>query len=297
MATFSKIDLSKLPEPEVVEQLDYETVFSQMLADLIALDPTFSALIESDPAYKILQVAAYRELVLRQRNNDASLAVMLAYAKGSDLDNIAARYNVKRLILDPGDENASPPISPKYEDDDSLRRRVQLAFESISTAGPSGAYIYHALGAHSDVKDASVSSPAPVEVHVTVLSREGDGVPNQSLQNAVLAVLDDETVRPLTDKVTVKPAQIISYQVAAEVEIQSGPDRNQVLETVIKSVNDFVSNSHRLGNLVGLSGLYAALHQEGVQRAILTHPSADIEPTSEQAAYCTSVVVTAREPV
>ncbi|MCP4102949.1 MAG: baseplate assembly protein, partial [Lentisphaerae bacterium] len=72
MSTFNAIDLSLLPAPNVIEPLDYEIIFSAMLTDLQSKATEFSALVESDPAYKVLEVAAYRELMLRQRVNDAS---------------------------------------------------------------------------------------------------------------------------------------------------------------------------------------------------------------------------------
>jgi len=109
---YTSIDLSKLSPPNVVEQLDYEVILSAMIADLIVRDPVFTALVESDPAYKILEVAAYRELLLRQRVNDAAKAVMLAFAGRADLDQIGANFNVARLIIDPGDPTAIPPRPP-----------------------------------------------------------------------------------------------------------------------------------------------------------------------------------------
>ena len=41
-----------------------------------------------------------------------------------------------------------------------------------------------------------------------------------------------------------------------------------------------------------MSGLYAALHREGVQNVNLTAPGADIVIDSHQAAYCTGTTVT-----
>src|SRR5688572_21280727 len=79
MSTFTAVDLSRLPAPAVVEQLDFEVIFSAMLADLRARDPQFTAITESDPAYKLLQVCAYREMIVRQRCNEACRAIMLAY--------------------------------------------------------------------------------------------------------------------------------------------------------------------------------------------------------------------------
>src|SRR5690606_1403888 len=81
-SAISTLDLSLLPAPDVVEALDFETIFAAMLADLQARDPTFDALVESDPAYKVLQVSSFRELLLRQRVNDAARERMLAFASG-----------------------------------------------------------------------------------------------------------------------------------------------------------------------------------------------------------------------
>ena len=48
-SAISTLDLSLLPPPEVVEQLDYEAILAEMLADLRARDPVFDALVDSDP--------------------------------------------------------------------------------------------------------------------------------------------------------------------------------------------------------------------------------------------------------
>ena len=77
---FTSVDLSQLPPPDVVETLDFETILAEMLADLRARDAVFDALVESDPAYKILEAAAYRETLIRQRVNEAARAVMLPSA-------------------------------------------------------------------------------------------------------------------------------------------------------------------------------------------------------------------------
>ncbi len=159
---YTPIDLSKLPAPKLVEELDHETIFQEMLADLQQRDPTFDALIESDPAYQILQVAAYRELLLRQTINDKAKARMLAYATGSDLDHVGA--------------DRQPPVVRKDgESDEQYRARIAMAPEAWSTAGPVGAYEYFSLSAHSDIKDVGVINLDGGIVQVAVLSSSGDG--------------------------------------------------------------------------------------------------------------------------
>ncbi len=288
----SAIDLSLLPAPDVVKALDYEEILVEMVADLQARDPGFDALVESDPAYKVLEVAAYREMGIRQRVNDAARAVMLAFSGNADLDHLAALQNVERLLVDAGDPGAIPPVDPTYEADDRLRNRVQLAPEQQSTAGPTGAYEYHALSADADVLDVDVSSPSGGQVTVTVLSATGDGTPDQALLDAVEAVLTDRKVRPLTDQVTVTGAGVVNFSVTAELTLYEGPDAEVVRQAAEDAVTKYVTDNHRLGRDITLSGLYAALHQPGVQNVTITSPAADTIITPQQAPYCTAISVT-----
>lgn len=292
MSGFTAVDLSQLPAPSIVEELDFETLFAAMLADLQARDVSYNALVEGDPAFIILEAAAYRELLIRQRVNEAARAVMLAYAQGADLENLGALSNVEPLILDPGDEAAFPPIPPTKEDDDDYRRRIQLAPEGISTAGPEGAYIFHALSADGDVLDVAATSPAPGEVVISVLSQIGDGTASAELIETVDTKLSDEGLRPLTDEVTVQSATIVNYSLEATILFKSGPDSAVVMASVQTAVDVYIAAHHALGVDVTLSGIYAALHQAGVQNAVLAAPVADLAIDADSAAFCTSVTLT-----
>ncbi len=73
------IDLSQLPAPSVVETLDYETLYASRKETLLSLysgderEAVARALtLESEPLVKLLQENAYRELLLRQRINEAA---------------------------------------------------------------------------------------------------------------------------------------------------------------------------------------------------------------------------------
>ncbi|WP_129792569.1 baseplate J/gp47 family protein [Sphingosinicella sp. CPCC 101087] len=289
-ATFTAVDLSRLPAPSIVEELSFEEIFAAMVAKLQELLPEFDATVESDPAIKVLQVAAYRELLLRARVNEAARAVMPAYAMGADLDNLAALMGVARLLIDPGDPEQG--VEPTWESDMDLRRRLVLAPEGFSVAGPAGAYIYHSLSADPDVLDASATSPEPGEVVVTVLSRIGDGTAAPELLEAVEARVNADTVRPLTDQVAVQGATIVPFAVEAEITTYSGPDGSIVMAEALRRLDEYIEQSHRLGRDVTLSGIYAALHCEGVQNVELVSPIADIVVDRTQATWCTSIDVT-----
>lgn len=292
---FTAVDLAKLPFPDAVETLDFEVILAEMLADYQSRDPAFSALVESDPAYKVLEVAAYREVLLRQRVNEAVKAVTLAYANDADLDQIAARYNVQRLLIDAGNPDAIPPVAPTYESNDSLRRRVQLSFEGFSTAGPKGAYIFHALGADARVLDADAYGPpeTPGVVRVAVLSNIGDGTAPPDLLAAVNVALSANDIRPLTDDVVVESAAIVEYAVEAILTLYDGPDSEVVLLAARTELDAYTELNRKLGRNVTLSGLYHALHQEGVQNVDLISPPASVVTEWNESAYCTSKSVEA----
>lgn len=292
--SFTPIDLSSLPAPSVVEALDYQTILSAMVADLQARDPEFTALVESDPAWKILEVAAYREMLVRQRVNDAARGVMLAYATGNDLEQLAGLFGVTRKTLTPADTSTTPPTPAVMESDADLRFRTTLALEGLSTAGPEGAYLYHSLSVNG-VKGVSVVGPPTVaagNVLVTVLSTTGNGTATTDLVNSVKAKLSDEDIRPLTDAVTVQSASVQTYTIAASIFTYPGPDYSLVLDAARVSAQAYADARHKLGQDITLSGLYAALHVSGVQKVTLTSPSADIVCDYSQAAYCTGISLT-----
>lgn len=107
-------------KPNIIEKLSYEEILSQMKEELVRRDESFTALVESDPAIKILEIAAWRELLLRQRINEAAKGNVLKFATGKNLDNLAEFYGVERQ-----DE----------EDDERFRKRVKTKIVGWSTGG------------------------------------------------------------------------------------------------------------------------------------------------------------------
>ncbi|MCX4026617.1 baseplate J/gp47 family protein [Endozoicomonas sp. SM1973] len=281
----TEINLSQLPSPNIVEQLDYEVILQEMVDDL---HKDYSAIVESDPAYKILEIAAYRELLIRLRINDAARSVMVAYARGADLDNLAALIGVERKVIQEADPKTEPPKKLILESDEILRQRIILGPEGFSTAGPKGAYRFHALAASDQVKDVHVTGKEdePGTVYVTVQSYEGDGKPDEATLQKVTKVLNDEDIRPLTDKVVVKAVEPIQYKIEADITFYSGPDRQVVLHESEKRVKAYVKEHHYLGHDITESGILAALHVPGVQKVHLKTPANGIKVEPNRVAYC-----------
>lgn len=298
----STITLSQLPQPDVIESLDFETILAERKAYCVSLYPTEQQAaiaatleLESEPITKLLQENAYRELILRQRINEAAVANMLAWAKGADLDNLAANWNVQRLTIQPGDPTATPPVPEIKEDDAALSLRALMAWDGLSVAGPTGAYEYFALSADGKVADAKGSSPSPAQALVTILSTEGNGTADATLVAKVTAALNGENVRPVADRLTVQSAGIINYSINAQLHIDSqGAEVDVILQAASDSLAAFINPRRRIGVEVPRSAIDAALHVQGVRKVDLIS-WADIIPSATQAAYCTGFTV-ARAP-
>jgi phage-related baseplate assembly protein len=283
------VDLSKLPSPDAIETISYDDIKAQIIA---ALGPDYQNMVESDPGMKVAGIAAYRETLVRKRANDAVRACMLAFAREADLDQLGANNDVPRLVVTPGDPNASPPIPDVMEEDEPYRARIQLSFEGYTTAGSDGSYRFHALSATGKVIDVKPLSPSPGVVDVYVLSNEGNGTPSQATLDAVTAALSAELVRPMTDNVNVKPADIVEYEIVAELTLYPGPDSSVVLGASEEKAQAYADSIQRLGYDVSLSGIDGALHQPGVQNVVRTSPASFIEIADNQASYCTKITVT-----
>lgn len=85
MSRFTAINLSGLSPPAIIETLDYEAIVQAMRDDLVARFPLIVGVIdlESEPARKLIEAFAYRELGLRARINDSARAVLSRMAATS----------------------------------------------------------------------------------------------------------------------------------------------------------------------------------------------------------------------
>lgn len=245
-----EIDLSQLPPPQVVEPLDYEEILAEIVADYVARYPEFTAYVESEPVIKQFETAAYREMLLRWRINEAAKQNMLAFAEDANLDHLVALAGVKRQ---------------EGEGDERLLRRFRLSLEALSVAGPEGAYEFHALSADPRVQSVTITTPEPGTVRLVVVGGDNaDGLPDAALIEKVKGALDDALKRPLTDTVEVLAARNICYQVAVTIHVEQGPDRELVKAAAEKEVRAYLLGRHRVGAVVHKSAITGAAQVPGV---------------------------------
>ena len=269
-------ELAGLPTPQVLETLRFETVFDALLRDFQVRYPQYSALLASDPAIKLIEVAAYRELLLRARINEAARANLLAFAVGHDLEHLGAFYGVSRL---------------PQEQDEPLRRRIRARIMGFANAGGAAHYRYWALSASPEVADVAVDSPGPGRVRISVLpTGHSDTVPEALLETVRATVLRDD-VRVLTDTVEVVPVSLVPVAVSAQIWLY--PDTPMaVFDGLTSRLTRELAQAAVLGWDLTLSWLIGQLQQPGIHKVALISPDADIRIHSTQAVRLTDVQLT-----
>jgi phage-related baseplate assembly protein len=247
------IDFARLPSPKVIEEIDFEVLLNVYKKQVLAKKPDLAAalLLEQSPTNVILEAEAYGEMIVRERINSAARACMLPFATGSDLDVIGARFNVERMA---------------GEDNSRLRRRIQLSMESFTTAGSPGSYIFHALSASLDVKDASVVAERGTgRVTVTIMANGTNPVPTSTLIDAIYDRLMSDGIKPLTDEISVLPVTKIPTDIQANITLYPGPDASLVIADINKSLTSLRNRVTQIGKDLKRSAVISALTQEGVQ--------------------------------
>ena len=160
------------------------------------------------------------------------------------------------------------------ETDENFRDRIRQAPERYSVAGPSGAYEYWAKTTSQDIIDVSVRSPSPGQVEIRILMTGGE-LPTQDMLDAVLAVCNADTIRPLTDQVAVLTPEAVEYNIDLTYYID---DVNATLGTsiqqaVMQSISDYISwQSIKLGRDINPDELTTRIKNAGAKRVTIRSP-------------------------
>jgi phage-related baseplate assembly protein len=273
---------AEFQSPSVIETLDYEVIVSAMVADaasrlaLAGISYDVGNL-EVDPVKIVIEADAARELLLRARINDAALTRVLPYAAGSDLDYLASFYGVARLA---------------DEADARLRKRVTLAISGRSTAGPADWYVSAAMRASIRVKEAMIyRTGIGPELVLSILATDNGGVADAPLIAAVDAEVQKNSVRVISDRITVISAVKTIVNVAAEVWLL--PDASQTIIAALEpQLRAAFEAEGGLGFDLKRSWLASRLHQPGVARVNLTGPAADVIVSPNGAVAIGTVTIT-----
>lgn len=293
---YSGINLSDLPVPDAVLVPDTSQLFSAWLERLLILHPAFSALVESDPAYKLGEINAWQVALLMGRMNDDVRAVLLASARGTDLDHLGAGFDVPRKLIDPGDPQAIPPVPALWEDDDTYRLRIQTSWGRLSTAGAADAYRFFTASASTETLDVRPYGPEdhglPGQVHLYILARNASGIPGPALIKTVLDAVSEKDVRPLTDYVTAYPSIIVPFEIEADICLPYGLDNDLVMANARAALEQYLALTYRIGITLSRSGIFSVLHQSGTVTVRMRTPVADREMGIGEVAKCIAIRLT-----
>lgn len=267
MNRFAALDLSEIAPPDIIETLSFELILDEIIADYKARFPEYNVeTLESDPIIKAFEVCAARELQIRARVNDAARAVMLGSSQKGDLEQLAALYKTKRLIVGT-DAETNEPI---YEDDEAFKRRVSLAPEAFSCAGPRGAYIYFALTGDGETRYAT-DADAMKETggHVVVAIMGPLGEPTEFEINKVAEALSGEERLPMTDYRTVRGAERHEFDVNGVLTIAAGPDATMMKDKCIAGVQKYADSQNKLNGEITKSAVINAGFVDGAISFVL----------------------------
>ena len=171
------------------------------------------------------------------------------------------------------------------ETDEAFYQRMRESMESFSTAGPAGAYVYHAKTASAQVADVSATSPERGVVDVRVLLKDGE-LPSEEVLNKVEAALSADKTRPLADYVTVSAPQIVPFRIELTYYIPK-PSANSgvvIRAEVEAAIAEFIKwQTQKMGRDINPSYLISLLMKTGIKRVDLVSPAHVVVDNSEVA--------------
>lgn len=298
------IAVGDLPIPAIIDSPNFEDIvvrqkqkFAEFWANVREANPDADLpeydveMLETDPAVIVNQAESYRELLLRARINDTIRALMPAFASGSDLDNIVARANVRRL---PTAFEDGEPVA--WESDRVLLNRYLAAF-AAPAAGSEDSYIFHARTAWPAAHDirpldyAAGTGLSKGDVEIILLAANGED-PEQGDIDAVVAALSPRANRPLTDVVSVRKAHIEPWRLEAKLILPRGASPAREIAERQAAAQAFANRRYFIGGKVPLTGAVSALYSPNVTSVVLTEPVADVPHGPDRAPFLTEIALT-----
>ena len=159
--------------------------------------------------------------------------------------------------------------------DDEFYELMRASMDAYSTAGPKGGYVYIAKRVSTEIADVAAISPSAGAVDLYVLMNDGT-IAQTEVKKAVLAACNADTVRPLTDLVSVKDPDTVDYDISFTYYIpRDAPISSAEIESSVDTaINQYVAwQSGKLGRDINPTYLIGLLMQTGIKRVVLTSPS------------------------
>lgn len=275
----TSIDFTRLPPPNAIEPLNFETLidafksrFLALWAEQRATKPSLpnytTANLESNPLIVIGQAWTYLRLLDRQRVNDGYRAMLAPLATGADLDLIAASRNIERRVV----QEATETTPRVMESDVALLRSYLQSFDKPS-AGSRDRYLYEAWRAwpqNGDIGlwDAKVNGFAvhgrKGDVDV-VITGPGGRTPTQAEMTTVRSAILAPGIKPEATSVQLLAANRRTYSSHLIIEVPgNGPAPNVVKEEARRRVVSAATERILIGGEVAYGLLPGSAYGQNV---------------------------------
>ena len=224
--------------------------------------------LEFDPIKIQAENAAFFELMLRDRVNQAARGVTLAFGSGSDLDAIASRY--------PG----GVPRLPN-ESDARYRRRVWLSVNPLSPHGTAEAYEFWGLTAIPALRDVRTRKIRP-SLHdnpiiiVACLADANDPRPSRSDLVYVRAYIQAEHRQAMTDEFRVVAPVVTETDYQIEFTLFPGVNVDSTTADITASLEALIEEQRWLGFDHTRAAIYKAAKVSGVHNVTIIKPEKDL---------------------
>lgn len=167
------------------------------------------------------------------------------------------------------------------ESDEDFTDRIYLAPSGYSVAGPKDAYKYHTKSfVDAAIGDVEVTSPEPCEVEVRFLLSDGS-MPSETLCKKVLEHLNDDNIRPLTDRLSVLAPTGQEFDIRFTYYInKSDIDKAVSIQTAVaEAIQEYISwQTHTIGRDINPSVLTKMVVAAGAKRVVIESPAFETVP-------------------
>lgn len=195
-------------------------------------------------------------------------AQIRAVREGSAGNGLVAGEQMQLSQMREGIESIVVSVSAsggnEAEDDETYRERIRAYGLASVTTGPRQQYEAAAKAVSSEITDARALNLGAGQVGVYLILASQTGA--EALLQSVLAALNDETVRPLTDSVTVQQAEDVAYTLEVQYQADGSSATTAAIAAAAAEYQQWQDNT--IGRAFNPDRLMAAIYQAGATRVV-----------------------------
>lgn len=180
------------------------------------------------------------------------------------------------------------------ESDEDFAQRIFLAPSAYSTAGPKDSYQYLAQQYNAAIGDVVATSDAEAgRVDIVFIMADGSA-PDETTIAGLKGYLSSDTVRPMTDTLTVAAPAEIDYTIELTYYINRSDSAQAVAiqSAVRQAVTDYIKWQRAIGRDINPSQLVARIMEAGAKRVDITAPTYTAVGSTSVAALSGEAAVT-----